>query len=545
MRFMRSPLPARYAVVVLGLIGLVYWPVVYGEFVWDDEIDFVRNTWLTQGDAWKHYVFRDFHGWVNYFRPLVVALFTAQLRFFDVSPGPMHMVSLAIHLANVSLVGMLARVSWIASGRPAGNGAIVAALTMLLFGLHPAMVEPVAWIASQFELFATFFMLLGLLASATIRGRIARPVAVATSFFLAACCKESAAAFPLMLVVFDWAVSSQRGEGTPRPPRIGDFLSRNAATYAAVLVAGLAYLAFRHWALGTGAFPEGNSETSAFGRLQTSSFIYLRYWLMTFAPTIGMNPLHPFDYLDFEVATPSSLAIVVSALGVMFASLWFAFRRGTALACIVLAMTVALLPVMHIFPTDFDPELFHERYLMAALAIACSMLPLLHLPRAIVGSSLLRIGGPILLAAWAASSIIVVRTTIPMWRNSISLWEWAYAVNPRYPYAADALLGAYLDRGKVEQARQLGIYILDNRMDCPNCMLNISIMALMEGDLALARRALGEAEHGKQEILARDYMRHKYELAHARLGELEPSTKPSNGRTAPVDTGPTSRETPP
>lgn len=540
MRSMRSLLPAWYAVVALGLIGLVYWPVVHGEFVWDDEIDFVRNTWLTQGDAWKHYVFRDFHGWVNYFRPLVVALFTVQLRVFDVSPGPMHTVSLGIHLANATLVGMLARVSWKASGQPAGRGAIVIALTMLLFGLHPAMVEPVAWIMSQFELFATFFMLLGLLANATIHGTVTRATTVATCFFLAACCKESAAAFPLMLVVFDWAVSSQHGNATHRPPRIGDFFSRNAITYLAVVVAGIAYLAFRHWALGADTLPDTDSEASPFGRLQTSCFIYARYWLMTFVPTFGMNPLHPFNYLDFEFVTPRSLVIVTSTIGVVLTSLWFAFRRGTALACIVLAMTAALLPVMHILPADFDLELFHERYLMTGLAIVCSMLPLLrpHAPGAMLGSSLLRVGGAVLAVAWTASSILAVRTTIPMWRDSVSLWEWGYSANPDYPYAANALLGAYLDQGRVEQARQLGSRILDNRMDCPNCMLNISIMALMEGDPVRARQALDEAERGKPEILARKYMRHKYELARSRLGELERSVELDDRRTAPIGTPP-------
>ena len=130
---------------VLVLTTVVYLPVLRGEFVWDDEYDFVAKTWLTEGDAWKHYIFRDFHGWTNYFRPLVVALFTIQLRLFDVQPGPMHAVSLAAHLVNTMLVGLLALRAGAAVGRPSHRMFLPAILSMLLFGLHPALIEPVAW----------------------------------------------------------------------------------------------------------------------------------------------------------------------------------------------------------------------------------------------------------------------------------------------------------------------------------------------------------------------------------------------------------------
>ncbi|MDE1886465.1 MAG: hypothetical protein KGH92_11240, partial [Xanthomonadaceae bacterium] len=97
------------AAAVLAATAFVYWPVYHAGFVWVDKICFYDNAWLRQGDAWTHLVFRNFYDWVNYFRPLVIALFVAEVRIFDVAPGPMHLVSLALHLANTLLVGLLAR----------------------------------------------------------------------------------------------------------------------------------------------------------------------------------------------------------------------------------------------------------------------------------------------------------------------------------------------------------------------------------------------------------------------------------------------------
>ena len=122
---------ATLMATVLGAIALAYWPVVHGDFVWDDVVNFRWNTWLTEGDQWKHYIFRDFNYWKYYFRPLVVGLFTLQLRLFDGAPGPMHAVSLAIHLLNTAMVGLLALRCSAASGRAADRHALPMAMAIV------------------------------------------------------------------------------------------------------------------------------------------------------------------------------------------------------------------------------------------------------------------------------------------------------------------------------------------------------------------------------------------------------------------------------
>ena len=75
-------------------------------------------------------------------------------QLFGANAGWHHLVSLGFHLANTLLLFFVVRQMTGALWR----SAIVAAL----FGLHPAHVESVAWIAERKDLLGTFFFLLTL-----------------------------------------------------------------------------------------------------------------------------------------------------------------------------------------------------------------------------------------------------------------------------------------------------------------------------------------------------------------------------------------------
>jgi len=486
------------AALVLIAIALVYWPAIHGKFVWIDVPDFVQMGWLRQGDAWKHYIFKDFNNWVNYFRPLVVGLLTLQLRLFDVMPGPMHVVSITIHLINTLLVGLLARQSSQAAMRDTRQQTLWLIIAMLLYGLHPVLVESVVWISCQFDLVVTLFMLLGLLANTCIEHASRRAIAVAACFFLAACTKESAAAFPLTLAVFEWARQTWTPKDSPLS-RARIFISRNWQVYLALLVAGTAYLAFRHWALGQFVGAASGDAMSAFSRLQEVSFTYLHYWQMLFWPMRGMSPTHDFNAQQFLLVTPISLLIDVAAMSIVTSSLYLAVRRSSPSACVVLAMTVTLLPVLHIAPTPFAPSLYHERYVITALAIMCAMLPLIRLPAAIKASEIKLLGPMAIIIGcfWLLLSIIDIRMTVPLWSNDIALWRWALIMDPNSISAKSSLLNAYINDRDYKDAQKLTNQILAEHIPCTTCMLGAAMLALNESDPARAQQALDVLKNTK------------------------------------------------
>lgn len=494
---MRNKLAYGIAGVSIIVVAIVYWPVVHAEFVWDDWLDFHQMAWLREGDAWKHYLFKDFNNWTNYFRPLVVALFTLQVRLFDGAPGPMHAVSLGMHLVNTLLVGLL---SWLLSTTRSSEAkrACLLAASMLFYGLHPVLIEPVAWIGCQFELVVTMLTLLGLLADLRIKKAPVRAAVLGILFFLAACSKESAVSFPLMLIVFDWAILSRRHDAQTGSI-IPALIRRNWLAYAAMFLAGLVYLAFRHWAIGAIVNPFAGSSLSLFGRVQEICFVYLHYWKTLIWPMSGMSPIHPVDVQQFDLISASSLLIDAAAIGILITGFFVVLRRLSMLGGSIVMVTVALLPVLHIASTSFDSSLYHERYVMTALAAVCAMLPLerwrmpIAISRPLLGPTLLAVIG----AFWLLFAVANIRATLPLWANDTNLWRWALTVYPDSVEARDSLLSAYIDKKDSANAHVLINQLLADDVPCTNCMLNAAILAVSENDPERAALALEKVRNSR------------------------------------------------
>jgi hypothetical protein len=451
----------------LALIAWVYWLVLQGGFIWDDELCFHKAAWL-RSESWTHYLFRDFCNWTDYFRPLSVLVLAAQVRWFDAAPQAMHLVSLALHLCNTALVWLLAR-------QLAPKQVPQAAFAALLYGLHPALIEPVYWVGCQYEMLVTLFILLGLLANARLSGAWPRAVVVAAWFFLAACSKEAAAAFPLLLLIFDYTTSHADSLRT--------LIRRQWRTYLCTFIAGLVYLVARHWALG--GFSHAGEPLALIDRAQKVGLAYVSYWKLLVWPMAGLGPIHPLDLArlhsgDALAACALTVAIVLGGL--------HALRRRRAIGSLILAVSVALLPVLHILPIAFNESLYHERYAMTALAAACALLPLAleDLPRWRIA----KLAGPVLAVAWLVLSILQIRTTLPLWRDELKLWQWAALEYPDSPVAKQHLLAKYIERGDRPHARALADALMADRGSCPVCMLSIAYLALGDGDSARATAAL-------------------------------------------------------
>ena len=517
---MHKRLACSAAGIAIVMIALVYWPVIHADFVWIDWLDFHQQAWLRHGDEWKHYIFRDFNTWTYYFRPLVVAFFTLQVRFFDVAPGPMHAVSLGIHLINTLLVGLL---SWRYSDPAMSERRRIwlPAAVMLLYGLHPVLIEPVAWISCQFELIVTMFTLCGVFANIRIQRASIRAIVVATLFFLAACAKESAVSFPLVLVAFDWSLLSKRDAGNMRST-IRTLIRHNWLVYIAIFFTGIVYLGFRHWAVGTIVNPFSGSSSFLLARLQEICFLYLHYWKTLIWPMSGMSPIHPINTGQFNIVSMSSALTDVAAIGLVITGFYLALRRASTAGCIVVAATAALLPVLHITSMEFDSSLYHERYAMTALAVTCVMLPRLSL-RMPIFSKLRELGDPLLATVflfWLAFAVINIRVTLPLWANNVQLWRWALTEYPDSITAKQNLLSAYIDISDLADAHKLVDHLQADHVQCPYCMLNAAALAVFENDPGRAASAL-EVVRNSRELLTDKLLYHSYLLTTGQMLVLQ------------------------
>lgn len=494
------------ASLLLALLAL-YWPVLQADFAWDELLGSFTSISARSPDSWRTLLIGQTNGFATYFRPLVMALFSLELRLFAFQPGPMHAVSLAMHALNVVLVGLLAmRLSESSTGRPSWRCAMV---PMLVYGVHPLLIEPVSWIGCQYDLAMTTFTLLALLVNIAVEKPSLRAILVSVCFFFAACCKESAVSFPLVLLAFD-ALLIGRTNGNSAFARARAMLRKNGPVYGGVLLAGAAYLSFRLHFLGQLLQATEGNPLGALGRFQEVSYLLVHYQRMLLWPMTGLSPIHPVAVEQFRTVGMASLATDLTAVALAASAIVLALRRQ-AVGTLLLVVMFSLLPVLHIVPVNFDASLYHERYAMTALALACCVLPLViaQWAPAVNGRRLLQLAAVGTLALWVVASVANVHATVPLWSSNIMRWQWAYLEYPESDQAQESLLDAYIDLQAYGPARTLVDEMLAQKLPCVTCVVHAASEAVNTHQPALADRLLdrlGTAVPRPGSELARRYL---------------------------------------
>ena len=129
----------------------------------------------------------------SYYRPLVTASYALDARLSGASPLGYHVTNLALHVGATLLVLALLRRLAI------GNG--VAACGALVFAVHPALVEAVAWAPGRNDSLLTVFALGAVVSFA--RGSLVLHLAC---FAAALFSKETALAVPSICLAYAWLV---------------------------------------------------------------------------------------------------------------------------------------------------------------------------------------------------------------------------------------------------------------------------------------------------------------------------------------------------
>lgn len=148
----------RLALIILTLTAAVfacYAQVVGFDFICYDDPDYVTaNPTVIAGLTWPgiKWAFAQSHA-ANW-HPVTWVSHMLDCQFFGLSATGPHLINVALHLCNTSLLFLLLHRFTGAVWR----SAVVAAL----FGLHPMHVESVAWVSERKDVLSTFFFLLTL-----------------------------------------------------------------------------------------------------------------------------------------------------------------------------------------------------------------------------------------------------------------------------------------------------------------------------------------------------------------------------------------------
>ncbi|HEX4999405.1 MAG TPA: tetratricopeptide repeat protein [Terriglobia bacterium] len=348
----------------------------------------------------------------NYYRPLFMLTYEVIFRLAGAAPWAFHLANLVFHAVVVALVYLLTLRLF--------KKESVALIATLLFALHPAHVEPVAWVAALSELGYTACVLFGVFMYAR---KPAAPWSTGLSllsFGVGLLWKESAIAFAPIVVLYDVLVERE-------------VRWRRWSLLCAVTAA---YLGLRAFALGGLApavlYPDLTFATQVLTALSHVGF----YGAKLLAP-IGLSAMYSPAFVSRIDPT------IVCVLAVAFIAFWKLRGRVAWAAVWIVAGLSPVLLVSRVAVPLADRDLYLPSIgFLWLVALAFDALGKRSAPAVVV-----------VLAIYAG----MLLARLPAWRDDVALFEQAIAVNPEDDNARLRLASELGRRGRIDE----GAAVLD------------------------------------------------------------------------------------
>lgn len=408
--------------LLLSVTFALYATTLYFRFVWDDEF-YVLQNFRAQGLSYRHLRAVWTSTYLGHYAPIQHTFLAILHHFSGMEPFGYHLGQLLVHAACVCVLFFLLKK--IESPR-------VALLSCLLFVVHPANIETVAWISETKSTLAFFFFLLSFWAFLRWReNERGRSLALCAAFLiLSVLAKINTVVAPAIFLLYDyWQGFSFRWKR----------------------LAGLAFL-FLISAVLVGVHlksfhgSETVLESTYYGGLgvhiMNLPFLLLFYIRMVIVP-YPLSAWHMFRIYD-------RFTWVVSAawLGLL-GTLWLLYRSNRRIQFWGLWFLVFLAPVLQIIPF---PIWVAERYLYIP-AIGMFVLG----SRAFFGIWDRLAGGWKRMAWELAIALLLIAYSweihahLPIWRNDQVLWEATAATCPTSAYCHSNFGLALLQVGQTER----------------------------------------------------------------------------------------------
>jgi tetratricopeptide (TPR) repeat protein len=431
----------KHLAVIIALSAIVFANVLPGNFVWDDEIQIVKN-WRIRDLAnlpsafttsfWS-FLGNEAENQTNFYRPVQTVTYMLAYAAGGLSPTPYHAFSLIYHTAASVFVYLIALELMFTPG--------VALAIAGLFAVHPVHTEAVAWIAGIPDVACGAFYF-GALWCFLRHLRGARPswlFASCALFFAALLSKEMAVTLPfVLLLVMLWALIERQTVGA-----VYDRPRFSLVTIAPLFAVLALYLTLRIFALGLLATSQLQVQATWLDWISLGVRAlgdYIHYALIPY-------PLNAFHLIPLKLEYRLlSTSIALAAVIVIAALLWY-FRDRIPQGLLWFSCFVLMLVPVFYFK-GMSNTFFAERYLyipsFAMIMLFVTTALTLKIPR------LNWIAG--LIAAVFALTAVYRN---PTWRTSEKLYETTLAVQPEVAHMRINLADIHLKRNEDEAARNL------------------------------------------------------------------------------------------
>ncbi|MDQ1640322.1 MAG: protein O-mannosyl-transferase [Pyrinomonadaceae bacterium] len=464
---------SRALFLTIAATVLVYANSLSGAFVFDDTKQIVGNPalhfWSNIFRAFSNDVWSFQRGTLSkdipppYYRPLFTIYLTLNYQLFGLWQPGWHLMNLMVHTgATVFVYYLLRRLS---------GDVLIASLTALLFGLHPAHVESVSWISGIPDPLAALFYVPSLIWYVRYRdeGGSKWLTASVVAYGLAALCKETPLALPLVFIV--WELTQSRS-GKKFGPKLREIAWRLipygvvAAAYLILRVSVLGRLSWKH------PFMARVPNEAIWMTVPYVFVNYLRHLIAPFRLSLIYGTSFIMSAGDPRFLIPTGLLLVLAAI------LWVYRKKLDANLWLALALIIApLLPVLNLKVFHYE-YIIQDRYLYLPSIGFCSLIVLLIVRLTRGNQQLTMAIAGIIILAFGVSTVLQNR----VWHDAGALWQRAILYAPN-SWSTHYNLGlAYLNSKQNDQALQ---QLEEAKRLNPN-------EATVYNNLALAQAALGD-----------------------------------------------------
>lgn len=451
--------------VISLLTCLIYTPALNNGFVWDDTTYVLNNTFIHSLDMHSFYkMLTTFYA--SNWHPLTWFSHAVDYALWGTEPFGHHLTNIILHGINTFLVFFLvtqlmlrARGMNVVSPRNkmlpsiSFRSLVVAAVSALLFGLHPLHVESVAWVAERKDLLCPFFSLFTMISylsyasSAVRRQRWIGFAACLTFFVFALMSKPMAVTLPIILLLLDiYPIRRFSPRNMTCLPVIWEkipfFMLSTASGIITIMSqrAGRAVISLEQWDLNSRLLNALNSLTFYLGKMIAP------FELVPFYPVPGHIQWH-----DSHILSSAILVLTITGF-----CLWMA-RKGKYLFLTVwLYYVITLLPVIGIVQVGNQAAADRYTYLpslsiflLTGIGVSSVFEKCFPMKR-----NNLFIG--LMLILLCAMMLLLGRLTIQqikIWDNPESLWSHVIEVYPNKVPKAHYNLGLfYAKQGRLDEA---------------------------------------------------------------------------------------------
>lgn len=413
MRF-KEDKKAFFFAALAGLVTLlVYLPALKNGFVnWDDRGYVYENLDIRHLDLiFLKHAFTEVT--LSNWHPLTTISYAIDYAAWGLNPLGYHLVNIVLHAIDSALVGVLAiRLVTIARPSTQPRGLAIAGLAAaLLFGLHPAHVESVAWVAERKDVLSTFFFLLTVLSYMKYArtSSISSYMASVILFTLSLLSKPMAVTLPAVLLLLDLYPLGRLKE---IKKVILDKVPFAALSLASVYMTVWA----QHGAITTGELPLAT-------RTLTAIRAYAFYIYKAVLP-VDLAPFYPYnqypEFLSIEYGGALVLLLIITGLCL------FVLKRSKAPLSALLFYLITLLPVIGFIQLGGHGAADRYTYLPSIAPFI-----LLGAGAAMVSErkNFFPAVAGVLAVITIAFSFLTIRQ-IGVWKDSVSLWTHEIRLQP-------------------------------------------------------------------------------------------------------------------